>query len=461
MRLKNLSYGESMTIAGIFKALAIADSRTTVGSVRISGLVRAVSLGVSLAFVSSAFAADRVVGANSSLDIEPGARSAALGSATMAVDGDYLGLVANPAQLSGVRYMWASFSHTSYYEDTRYDFASAVLPLAEGQGLGISFARFGADDIPYIREGEALPEGSDYNTLSIADWMVSATWGMRLLDRLDLGVGFHLLYRDMDQTGFGFRGDASLRYHVIDGLVLSGLLKGWTSSATKWESGEFEYSSPEFYLAANYSLPIPYLYGKLNLYWQGAGLFHHEARDLDFETDEDRGSRIWEDPLDWLSGGRGGLEFAFDFGLSLRAGLSSFTTFQSVTAGAGLTIAKFLRVDYAFESHPVLSPVHRVSISVSPYLFMHAPKPEPVVKNRTPAAGGLLGAEPESQASAQTEESPSVAQEDAGPGAAATASSGPQPQDSAPASPVVEEPTVETSDEILEPAPSGGTYWEE
>jgi hypothetical protein len=179
----------------------------------------------------------------------------------------------------------------------------------------------------------------------------------------------------MDPAGWGFRGDAGLRFRAVDQLYLSTLLKGWTSSAASWESGEFEYSSPELYVAASYGLPVPYLYGKFNLYWQGAELLHREARDMDFETDESRGKRVWENPLDWLSGGRGGIEYTFDFGLSLRAGLSSFTTLQSVTAGAGLVIAKFVKVDYAFESHPVLSPVHRVSVSISPYLFSHAPKP--------------------------------------------------------------------------------------
>ena len=332
-------------------------------------------VGIALIAVSGAFAADRVVGANATLDIEPGARSAALGSATMAVDGDYLGLMSNPYQLANVNYAWASFSHTEYYEDTKYDFASAVIPLGAGQGLGVSFSRFGADDIPYIKEGEPLPEGSDYNTLSIADYVFSVTFGRKLTDRLELGVGFHGLYRDMDQTGWGFRGDAGLRFRAVDQLYLSTLLKGWTSSATSWESGEFEYSSPELYIAASYGLPVPYLYGKLNLYWQGAELLHREARDLDYEMDQSRGKRVWENPLDWLSGGRGGIEYTFDFGLSLRAGLSSFTTLQSVTAGAGLVIAKFVKVDYAFESHPVLSPVHRVSVSISPYLFGHAPKP--------------------------------------------------------------------------------------
>ena len=400
-----------------------------------------VALAATLLLAGASSAADRVVGANATLDMEPGARSAALGSATMAVDGDYLGLTANPYQLANVNYAWASFSHTEYYEDTKFDFASAAISLSEGQGIGVSFSRFAADDIPYIREGEPLPEGGDYKTLSIADWVFSVSWGRRLTDRLDLGVGFHLLYRDMDQTGFGFRGDAGLRFRAVDSLFVSAMLKGWTSSATTWESGEFEYSAPEVYLAVSYSLPVAYLYGKVNFYWQGAGLFHHEARALDFETDEEVGGPIWESPLDWLSGGRGGIEFAFDFGLSVRAGLSSFTTFKSFTAGAGLVIAKFLKVDYAFESHPVFSPVHRVSISVSPYLFARAPRPEPK-RDRGPSKykGSLLEEEPHPEESAP--EAPAAEQA--------------QPE-AAPAAPVVED----ASEEVLEERPAGGTYWEE
>ena len=364
-----------------------------------------VALAATLLLAGVSSAADRVVGANATLDMEPGARSAALGSATMAVDGDYLGLTANPYQLANVNYAWASFSHTEYYEDTKFDFASAAIPLSEGQGIGVSFSRFAADDIPYIREGEPLPEGSDYKTLSIADWV------------------------------------AGLRFRAVDSLFVSAMLKGWTSSATTWESGEFEYSAPEVYLAVSYSLPVAYLYGKLNFYWQGAGLFHHEARALDFETDEEVGGPIWESPLDWLSGGRGGIEFAFDFGLSVRAGLSSFTTFKSFTAGAGLVIAKFLKVDYAFESHPVFSPVHRVSISVSPYLFARAPRPKPK-RDRGPSKykGSLLEEEPHPEESAPEAPAAEQAQSEA-----------------APAAPVVED----ASEEVLKERPAGGTYWEE
>ena len=435
---------------------------------------RAAALCVAFSLAVPAFAAERVVGANATLDMEPGARSAALGSATMAVDGDYLGLITNPYQLSNENYAWASFSHTEYYEDTRYDFASAVVPLGEGQGLGVSFSRFGADDIPYIREGEPLPEGSDYNTLSIADWVFSVTFGKRLTDRLELGFGFHGLYREIDQTGYGFRGDAGLRFRAVDELYLSALVKGWTSSAATWESGEFEYTAPEVYIAASYGLEVPYLYGKLNLYWQGAGLFRHEARDLDFEMDDSRGAPIWKDPLDWLSGGRGGIEFAFDFGLSIRAGLSSFTTFQSVTAGAGLTIAKFVKVDYAFESHPVFSPVHRVSISVSPYLFSHSPRPEPQRhRGKATGKGGLLGEEEPEEELVSEQNAPADGNAPSGASGEASGSGESvqeQPQSAAPAAPVVNETSAEPakqpsgpaeSDEVLERAPSGGIYWEE
>lgn len=408
---------------------------------------------VALSCALSVSAMDRVTGANATLDIEPGARSAALGSATMAVDGDYLGLMSNPYQLSGVHYTWASFSHTAYYEDTKYDYASVVTPLGEGQGLGVSISRFGADDIPWIKEGDPLPEGRNYKTLSIADWVLGVSFGRRITDKLSVGAGFNILYRDMDQTGWGFRGDAGLRYNVVDQLYLSTFLKGWTSSAVKWESGTTEYSAPELYLAASYFHDISYLYGSLGLYWQGAGLFHAEGRDVDLETDEDRGDPVWKDPLDWLSGGRGGLEFLFDFGLSVRLGLSSFSSLQSVTAGAGLVVAKFFKIDYAFESHPVLSPVHRVSVSVSPYLFSHndkeaTPRLSPAVAARKP----LLENENDDEAPLTD---PTTVAADSTPSTNSTVTDAPQDK---PDSTEAKQNVPAKEEEI---SPSGGIFWEE
>lgn len=330
------------------------------------------------------FAADRVVGTNATLETIAGARSAGVGGAAMAVDEDYLELSENPYQLARVQNGWAAFSHVAYYEGTQYDYASAVFPLGPGQGLGIGFSRFGADDIPWIPEGEPIPEGSDYSTFSIADYVLSLDWGRRF-GKLEAGLSFHGLYRDLgDQTGWGFRGDMGARYPVFRFLDVSALLKGWTSSAATWESDEFEYSSPELYIAGNFKQSVPYFYGTLRLLWQSAGFFHREDRNESWDG-EAHGGRLWRSPVDWLAGGRAGAEFDFDFGLSLRGGLAEIGEPESWTAGAGLKLSNWFEIDYAFESHPELSAVHRVSLQVSPGLFLYPPKKSAAAETLGPA----------------------------------------------------------------------------
>lgn len=325
-------------------------------------------------------AAERVVGTNATLETIAGARSAGVGGAAMAVDEDYLELSENPYQLAKTQNTWAAFSHVAYYEGTQYDYVSAVFPLGQGQGLGIGFSRFGADDIPWIPEGAAIPEGSDYSTFSIADYVLSVDWGRRF-GKLDVGLSFHGLYRDLeDQTGWGFRSDMGVRYPVFSFLDASALLKGWTSSAATWESDEFEYSSPELYVAGNFKQHAPYFYGTFHLLWQSSGFFHRENRNESWDG-EAHGGRLWSSPVDWLAGGRAGAEFDFDFGLSLRAGLAEIGELESWTAGAGLKLSNWFEIDYAFESHPELSAVHRVSLQVSPGLFLYPPKKTSVTES--------------------------------------------------------------------------------
>lgn len=326
-----------------------------------------------LAFSLPAWSLDRVVGANASLDVNAGARSAALGGTILAIENDLLGLTSNPYQLARTHASEVAFSHVVYYEGTNYDYAALALPLGKYHGLGLAFSRFGADDIPWIKETDPIPEGGDYRTISIADWILTLAWGKQFFQYFDIGIAFHGLYREIDQSGWGFRGDAGLSFQPYGAFAVSALLKGWTSSAARWESGTVEYSSPELYLAFRFEQPVSYFYGVFHLYWQSAGIFHRENRDLDFDG-EPRGGVLWDEPLNWLSGGRAGVEFRFDFGLSLRAGLSGLSELESWTAGAGLMLAKWLSVDYAFESHPVLSSVHRVSLNFSPGRFLSPEK---------------------------------------------------------------------------------------
>lgn len=365
-----------------------------------------------------ALAADRVVGANATLDINAGARSAALGGTSVSLEGDLLSLTSNPEQLASAKNSWVAFSHVAYYEETQYDYGAVQFPLGDLGGLGIVFSRFGSNDIPRIAEGDPIPEGENYRTFSIADYVATLAWGRSFWSgRLDIGVGFHGLYRELDQSGWGFRGDAGARFHAFDWLSVSSFLKGWTSSAVAWEEGTVEYSSPEWYLGLGVSRPVSYFYGTVSAYWQSAGILHRENRDEDWNGDV-RGGRFWEHPIDWLGGGRAGVEFSFDFGLSVRAGLASLSELESWTAGAGFALSNWLRVDYAFESHPTLSAVHRVSLEISPGLFLY-PEKKPKAK-------------------AQPEKARNVAPETS-----------------------VSEMEPEISEPEAEEESSGGTYWEE
>lgn len=332
--------------------------------------------------VASAWgASERVSGANATLETQAGTRAAALGGADLPLPSDLAALQGNPQQLADLKFSTVEFSHVSYYEDTRYDYAAMGWPLGESGALGLSISRFGADGIPLIGENDPLPEGDNYRTFSISDWVVTGAWARRF-GRFSTGLSVHALRRELDQDGWGFRSDAGLRFDANKRLALSALLKGWTSSAARWESGTTEYSPPEVLLGLHANEPVPYLYGNISLYWQSAGLLHRENRSLEWEGDpydtsstavETQGERFWKDPVDWLQGGRAGLEYGTDKGFFLRGGLQHLGTLQSWTAGAGVSPFTWLQAEYAYQNHPVLSGVHRVSLTILPGVLLTPP----------------------------------------------------------------------------------------
>jgi hypothetical protein len=311
---------------------------------------------ITLVFLFAAFAnAERVVGANSSLEAVQGAKSAAVGGVSLPVLNDLPSLAQNQLQLSKFEKLSLAFTHVSYFEETTYNGVVMALPLKEAGALGFAASRFGASDIPYIKEGEPLPDGDEYNTLNISDWIFTSAWG-KSFGKLNLAFSLHLLKRELDQSGWGFRSDIAAGYEFSEKFMLAGMVKGWTSSAVKWESGNFEYSSPEAYAAFRFREPFPYFYGNLNLYWQSAGILHSESEE---ET------RAWQNPVNWFLASGAGLEFETDFSFSLRAGLIQVNDANGLTLGAGIRPISKLSADYAFQMHGELSSVHRISITAN------------------------------------------------------------------------------------------------
>jgi hypothetical protein len=313
--------------------------------------VRFFPLCLLLAFASAK--AYEVIGANSSLNAVQGAASAAAGGATLALKEDLPSLAQNPLQLSEIARLSLAFAHVAYFEGTSYNGVAMAVPLRNAGALGFAASRFGAGNIPYIKEGDPLPEGSNYNTLNISDWLLTSAWAMSF-GKWNLALSAHLLKRELDQSGWGFRSDLAAGYKFSERAAIAAMVKGWTSSSARWESGYFEYSDPELYAAFRFSEPFPYLYGKLNLYWQSAGVFglHSEEE-----------SRAWKNPADWFAASSAGLEFETDFRFSLRAGLTEIKEAKSLALGACIKPIPRIAADYAFQMHKMLSSVHRISIT--------------------------------------------------------------------------------------------------
>lgn len=367
-------------------------------------------LSLLLGFASQAFSFE-VMGANQTLSLNPSTRSAGSGNVQEAVQGTSLGMALHPLGMLDL-YDWQfGLSHTAHYEGTTLDAASMVYPLNEKMRVGVLFSRFGATDIPWIREGEPLPVDGEWETLSIADYQLSFAFSRKLPWNLDAAAVLHTLYRKLDQDGYGVRLDASLRWISTLGLELGGHLIAASSSAATWESGYFEYSLPEVYSYLAYQKSMPYVYGSLRLAYRSAGMARGDNRsfqatdawlsDSSLSTSEDSlaGLAWWDSPVDWLRDGSLGMEWAMDWGGSLRLGWQSLSEWNSWTMGAGFLLYGWLQVDYAFERHPRLSGVHRIGLELKPWWRSKTP----VVSKEKPKRQDVLKPDLQKQNSEEVE----------------------------------------------------------
>ncbi len=317
-----------------------------------------------------------VRGANQTLDIEASARRSGLAGVHLGMPGDLSSIYHHPAALNDINQTWILVSHFEHYESSQYDHLITNFPITDNSVLGFGLARFGSDGIPRTYEGVEYA-GANYETFSISDYIFTNTFALTLFD-IQLGASLHLLYRSLDQSGFGFRTDISANYPVWK-FKFSGLIKGLTTSAAKWESDTFEYSPPELFTGIGYVQELPYFYGSFSFAWQSSGYFHSEGRSTTLlnESISDTsatytivGERFSDDPLNWLGASSFAVEFKSAAGLFVRGGITHLHAPTYFSLGVGITILKHTTIDYAFQNHPDLSNTHHVSVAFCPGIFI-------------------------------------------------------------------------------------------
>lgn len=306
-----------------------------------------------------------VRGANADLQLSWTPREAALGQSMLGARPDAQAFALDPSALASMTQSSLSLSHSSSFLQSSYHGLYGIYNAAPGSSLGFALQRFASNNIPLIDSAEQIT-GSNYRTFDVQDLLARLAYGARW-GPLDLGAIAHLIYRDLDQKGLGFRADLSAKWVHRNFRVGLGLY-GASSSLARWESEVLEYSPPEMKIGAGYSVEAPYFYGNFHASWQSAGIFQKEGKGLDASNSKKdgsgavRGARAWENPLQWLGASAFGLEYQGSSGLGLSLGNRDLLSISSLAWGASFDFRAW-QVSYGLEQHSDLGNTHRFALS--------------------------------------------------------------------------------------------------
>jgi hypothetical protein len=183
---------------------------------------------------------------NEFLNIGVGARAFGMGNAVVASTYDVNAAYWNPSGLAFVRdNAQLSFMHSNYYEKIgSYDFIAGAVPINKNGVLGLSFNRFGVDDIVntlgLVQNGQV--DYSRIKTFSAVDYAfyISYAQKIELKDKdynqsLSWGVSPKIIYRKVGSfaTAWGFGVDAGMQY-AIKNWMFGVMLKDITTTYNTW-----------------------------------------------------------------------------------------------------------------------------------------------------------------------------------------------------------------------------------
>ncbi|SDJ94928.1 hypothetical protein SAMN05421823_101497 [Catalinimonas alkaloidigena] len=180
---------------------------------------------------------------NAFLEIGVGARGLAMGGTQAALVNDVTAGYWNPAGLSRLEYKYeGALMHARYFAGiVNYDYGSFATRIDSQSVLGVSFIRFGVDDIPDTRllflNGSTTPNYDLIKYFSASDnaFLLSYARKDLLLKGLRLGASFKVIYRNVGNfaNAWGFGLDAGAQYER-KGWMLGLMVQDITSTFNAW-----------------------------------------------------------------------------------------------------------------------------------------------------------------------------------------------------------------------------------
>lgn len=311
---------------------------------------------------------------NNFLSIGVGARAQALGGAVVAGSGDVTAGFWNPAGLlspDASTSMQLGAMHAEWFGGVgQFDYLGVALPTSSAnRRIGLSFVRFGVDQIPNtlsLYDDDGTINYNNVREFSEADYAVLLSYAQKLKTKegnhFTVGGNVKIIRRVIGTfaDSWGFGADLSAQYHTGK-WRFGALLKDITTTANSWSFNFTEEEKETLAITGN-DIPIssvevtkPSILLGVGHQFQFGKIGILPELDLIATTDGQRNTLISADPISIDPSL--GVELNYNKLVFLRAGVSQFQDVKTIdgststvarpSLGVGLKLAAF-NIDYAF-----------------------------------------------------------------------------------------------------------------
>jgi len=309
---------------------------------------------------------------NEFLNIGMGAGGMAMSNSRVAGTSDLFSMYYNPAGLAHIKEGFQlGYMHSEYFAGiAKIDYLALAIPLeSEKRSLGITFYRFGIDDIPntlflFPNGTDNPPDYSNISRFTNGEYAVFLTYAQKLkVEGLSIGGNIKIIHKKVGSfaTSWGFGIDAGLQYRRkgwrfgINARDISSTYNAWSFSFTPDEADVLQ-ATGNLIPENSVELTLPMILIGVGHRFNIKDKFYIEPElNVNMNTDGRRNVLFRTDPVGFDA--TFGLELNYKNIVYLRSGVGNFqwiprtdgTERLSVqpNIGIGLNIKGF-HIDYAF-----------------------------------------------------------------------------------------------------------------
>jgi hypothetical protein len=309
---------------------------------------------------------------NEFLNIGMGAAGMAMSNSRVAGTSDLFSMYYNPAGLAHIKENFQlGYMHSEYFAGiAKIDYLALAVPLeSENKSLGITFYRFGIDDIPntlflFPNGTDNPPDYSNIRRFTNGEYAVYLTYAQKLkVPGLSIGGNIKIIHKKVGSfaTAWGFGIDAGLQYRKkgwrfgVNARDVTSTYNAWSFSFTPDEADVLQ-ATGNLVPENSIELTLPMILVGVGHQFNIKDKFYIEPElNVNMNTDGRRNVLFRTDPVGFDA--TFGIELNYKHIVYVRSGIGNFqwigqtdgTDRLSVqpNIGIGLNIKGF-HIDYAF-----------------------------------------------------------------------------------------------------------------